>query len=214
MNIWRPRAAVGIVPSTLMLLLAGCGSALQPAPVADKATAEAADAMQEAREVADSAMGKQAEILLQGDLARDGQEQLLVVNRFSKDRPSGKDGDPAPIFVTRAAIFEKSNGKWTEVLRCDERLKNPRGYLRGSPAERVSGWRLEYSQDATTGLEMKFAPADGAASGVESGAGGTGSQTVVVRWNTTAKRYQTFDRSHSRYLTELPALETEPSILK
>ena len=67
----------------------------------------------------------------------------------------------AAIFITRAAILEKNNGKWSEVLRCDEHLKNPNGYLGGSPAAR--GHRLAAgisSRIAKQGLEMKFTPAE------------------------------------------------------
>ena len=168
--------------------------------------------------MAEAALGKQAEILEHGDLARNGSEQILAVNRIANaQRAAGKPagaGDPEAIFIRRAAILEKSDGKWSEVLRCDERLKNPNGYLAGTPAARVSGWRLEYSLDAGHGLEMKFTPADPDADGAGSGSGESPGKTVIVRWNKSAKRYQSLDQSQERYLTEVPTLETPMSILK
>ena len=143
------------------LWLAGCHSARQPESAKENAKLDAARIAEEMPRVAEAALGKQAEILAQGDLARNGQKQLLVINRFAKSPGGGAGPENSPaIFVTRAAILEKSNGKWTEILRCDEHLKNPNGYLGGSPAGRVTGWRLEFRTDTTEGLEMKFTPAD------------------------------------------------------
>ena len=76
-----------------------------------KAAAERADVADEARGVAEAALGKQAEILAHGDLALNGREQLLVVNRISKRYSSWAErGKSSPIFVTRAAVLEK-NGR-------------------------------------------------------------------------------------------------------
>ncbi|HEV2522618.1 MAG TPA: hypothetical protein VGT24_09585 [Candidatus Acidoferrales bacterium] len=208
------RTNVGALILVLALLLTGCQSAQPRTPVEDKAATEAADRASEARGIADATLGKQSEILAQGDLAQNGREQLLVVNRFSKGASGAGAGNTQPIFVTRAAIFEKTDGKWSEILRCDEHLKNPHGYLGGVPSARVAGWRLEYGQDATKGIEMRFTPEDGAAGGQESNARETAGSTVVVRWNAGSKRYQSLDRSHARFLAELPALEAEPSYLK
>ena len=133
-----------------------------------------------------------------------------------KRQPARTGQIPLPIFVTRAAILEKNGGKWSEVLLCDEHLKNPNGYLGGSPAARVAGWRLEYSQDAKEGLEMKFTPADrfDAVNVNTDESSGQNKPTFDVRWNKNAKRYQSFDQSHERYLSEVPSLETPQSILK
>ena len=178
------------------------------------AEAKAAEQSSEARGIADATLGKQSEILAQGDLAQNGREQLLVVNRFSKAAPGGVSGDPSSIFITRAAILEKNADKWSEVLHCDEYLKNPNGYLGGAPPERVPGWRLEFDHDTTRGLEMRFTPAGDATN--ENGSSGhvRAERIVVVRWNKAAKRYQSFDRSHVKYLTDLPALGAQPSTLK
>ena len=173
------------------------------------ATANPAGMADDTRRVVEAALGNQAEVLAHGDLARNGLEQLLAINRWRV-----RDENPAAIFITRAAILEKANGRWTEVLRCDEHLKNPNGYLGGLSAARVNGWRLEFKTDTTQGLEMKFTPANSEAGEQASGTGEPAGQTVVVRWNTKAKRYQSLDASHERYLSEAPTLETPHSILR
>jgi hypothetical protein len=86
--------------------------------------------------------------------------------------------------------------------------------LGGAPSARVSGWQLEYGQDATKGFEMRFTPENGSASEQELAVSGKTGSTVEVRWNPASKRYQSLDRSHSRFLAELPALEAGPSFLK
>jgi hypothetical protein len=108
---------------------------------------------------------------------------------------------------------EKNGGKWAEVLRCDEHLKNPRGYLGGSPSAPVTGWRLEVNPDTQQGLELRFTPAE-AGQERSLNAAEEGNRTIAVRWNTRAKRYQSLDRSHEGYLGEAPTLETPQSTLK
>jgi len=217
MRIRKLRTVVGMLSWIVALLLAGCQSAQQPAPADVKAATEHSDVADEARGVAEAALGKQAEILARGNLALNGQEQLLVVNRVSKQAASGGGGaNSSPVFVARAAILEQDGGKWSEVLLCDEHLKNPNGYLGGSPARRVTGWRLEYTQDAKDGLEMKFTPAE-RFSAVDANTDKSSEQKVPafdVRWNRIAKRYQSFDQSHERYLSEVPSLETPQSTLR
>jgi hypothetical protein len=217
MRIRRLRTVVGRLSWTMAFSLAGCHTAQPPAPAEVKAATERADVSDEARGVAEAALGKQAEILAQGDLAQDGREQLLVVNRSSAGAAAGAGGaNPSAIFVTRAAILEQNGGKWSEVLLCDEHLKNPNGYLGRSPVARINGWRLEYRQDAKEGLAMKFTPAERFdAVNVNAGQSSEAKYpTFDVRWNKNAKRYQSFDQSHERYLSEVPSLETPQSILK
>jgi hypothetical protein len=190
-------------------IFAGCQSAQPNAPPSSGAKIDPPAAAASRRDVAEKALGKEAEILVQGDLAGNGNEQLLVVNRASEGL-GGKSGDSergSGIIVTRAAILENSNGKWSEVLLCDEHLKNPKGYLGGSSASRETGWRLEYANDPRRGLEMKFTPAG-------SGLGEPAGKTVFVKWNAGAKRYQSLDSSHEKYLGEAPTLETPESILR
>ncbi len=194
-----------------MFLLAGCQSAQRVAP------AEAKPAADEARGVAEASLGKQAEVLASGNLAQNGLEQVLVANRASKDKQlsDGTANSPA-IFVTRAAVLERDGGKWSEVLLCDEHLKNPYGYLGGSRAAHATGWWLQYRQDPKLGLELKFTSAErlqSADANTEQNSE-RNDAAFVVRWNKSAKRYQSFDQSHERYLSEIPSLETPQSILK
>ena len=215
MKMRRPRTVAARSAWILALFFLGCQTAQQQAPSDVKAADEHANAQdEEARGVAEASLGKDAEVLAHGNLALNGLEQVLAVNRFSTKVAA--DANSSPIFVTRAAVLEKSDGKWTQVLLCDEHLKNPYGYLRGTLAARVNGWQLEYGQDAKSGLEMKFTPM-GKLDAVHVNADQSSeqkSQTFDVRWNPSAKRYQSFDDSHERYLSEIPTLETPQSILK
>jgi hypothetical protein len=209
----KSRTVTALVAGVVALGVAGCNSAQQTTPAEAAAPPAAAAAVPESQQVAEAVLGKQAEIVAQGDLARNGSEQLLVINRFEKVASgTGEPENPSPIFVTRAVIVQKDNGRWAEELRCDEHLKNPRGYLGGSPAFRVTGWRLELKPDTNHGLELRFTPAgageDRSSNTVETG------RTIAVRWNTRAKRYQSLDQSHKGYLVEVPALETPQSILR
>lgn len=193
----------------------GCGHTPQPdpPPAEDKAAQDTARAAQEARATAEVALGKTAEILADGDLALDGTRQLLVVNRAPLQAVTA---DAARMLVTRAAVLEKGGGRWSEIFVCDEHLKNPHGYLGGSPTARVYGWELEFTLDAKAGLEMRLTPAGdpGTAGSNSEQTSGRKNATFVVRWNRSAKRYETFDNSQERFLTEVPSLETPESTLK
>ena len=217
MKIQGLRTVAGMLLWIMALSLAGCRMAPPPASADIETEAQSADIPDEAREVADASLGKQAEILARGNLAQNGREQVLVINRFSAGAQASKESaSSSAIFVTRAAILEKNDGKWAQVLLCDEHLKNPKGYLGGSPAARVNGWRLEYSQDERNGLEMRFTPAekfDAFKANTDEGSKPRNA-TLDVRWNKKAKRYETYDQSHERYLNEVPSLETPQSTLR
>ena|SRR5579863_8062247 len=217
MLMQRLRTVAGMLAWVTVFSLAGCQVAQQPAPMEVKAAAERADVADEARKVAEESLGKQAEILAEGALAQNGREQVLAVNRFSpKPAAGGKGADSSAIFVTRAAILEKEGGNWSEVFLCDEHLKNPNGYLGGSPAAHVSSWRLEFNRDAKEGLEMKLTPADrfDAVHANTEQNSGQAKATFDVRWNKNAKRYQSYDQSQERFLSEVPSLETPQSTLR
>src|SRR5712675_1145086 len=133
MEIRNRRFAPALVIGVAAFLLVGCKSANPTTPTA--AAAASVPAAPESQQIAEAVLGKQAEVIAHGDLARNGSEQLLVVNRFdSTARAKVQPAHSTAIFVTRAVIVEKNDGKWTELLRCDEHLKNPRGYLAGAPA--------------------------------------------------------------------------------
>src|SRR5579862_2937353 len=143
MRIQNLSAGVPTAVALAMLLLLGCRPAapLQPAEFSSDSVGP-----DEAQRAADKALGKQAQIIARGDLARSGHEQVLAVNRFTTSSENNATvGNTAPIFVSRAVILEKRDGQWTEIFRCDEHLKNPNGYLGGSSVARVTGWRLDFS---------------------------------------------------------------------
>jgi len=219
MNLRKLRTIVGVMCWSLAFSLAGCQTAQQPSAAEAKKVAEDGDlaaARDEAHDVAETSLGKQAEVLAHGDLAQNGREQVLVVNRMSAAAADGGSTTHPAILIRRAAVLEKDGGKWSQVLLCDEYLKNPNGYLGRSPSGRVSGWRLEYRQDAQQGLQMKFTPADKrdlTPENAEESSGDT-QPTFDVRWNKSAKRYQSFDQSHERYLSEVPSIGIPQSILK
>jgi hypothetical protein len=217
MKNYRLRAAVRILPWFMALCLAGCQTAQQQPSDTGKAASASDKLAEEAQRVAEASLGKQSEILAQGDLALNGREQLLVVNRIAGAGPADREmASSSPVYIMRAAVLEKNNGKWSQILLCDEHLKNPNGYLGGSPKTRITGWHLAYRKDPQLGLEMSFTPATNF--GVENTSQDEASQekqpTYNVRWNKNTKRYQSFDKSHERYLGEVPSLEAPESILK
>jgi hypothetical protein len=213
MEIRNRRFVPALVIGVAAFLLVGCKSA-QPTTPIEAAAAPSVPAVPESQQIAEAVLGRQAEVIAHGDLARNGSEQLLVVNRFdSTARGKAQPAHSSAIFVTRAVIVEKNDGKWAELLRCDEHLKNTRGYLAGAPAAPVTGWRLVVNSDTDQGLELQFAPAE-ASEDPSSSNGNAGGRTISVRWNTKTKRYQSLDQSHKGFLGELPTLETPQSILK
>lgn len=175
---------------------AGCVQAPRPEqpPAAQKPAAPTIPP--EIQGAAEAVLGLEVEVLVHGDLARNGNEQALGVNRLKRTPAGAVPG----VLLTRAALVEKEGGKWKEVFRCDEHLKNPRGFLAATPISPVAGWRLQYEQSAEKGLVMYFTPLEQPAGGYV--------QTIGVRWNPRAKRYQSLDRSYERFLGEVPALET------
>lgn len=202
--------AVGAV-----MLLAGCSSSLSPnlsTPAKDSGALES-DFFQ----VAASVLGNQAEVAAHGDLARNGKEQLLILDRLQPSPPllpsSPKLQQRTEIYITQAAILEKNGEKWLEILHSDEHLKNPNGYL---VREQAAAWEFEFYLDKQQGLEMRFRSADRYAvpdrdPRRSSAAAGP---TFVVRWNVKVKRYQAFEESQKRFLSEEPTLETPKSILR
>ena len=185
-----------------LTLLVACSRPAPPQPAEVPAKPPAAVPPQEITSVVQSLLGSDAEVLVFGDLARTGQQQVLAVNRLPKTPAGAVPG----ILVTRAVVAENNGGKWKEVFRCDEHLKNPEGFLGGTPLAPVTGWRLQYEQNAEKGLLLFFTP-------LEQPRGGH-VPTIGVRWNPKVKRYQSLDRNFEQFLGELPALERPTSRLK
>jgi hypothetical protein len=150
----------------------------------------------EVDQVAQKLFGSETAVIAYGDLAKNGREEALIINRVKKP-----PDDLAPgTLVTRAAIVENDGaGKWEEVLLCDEHLKNPNGFLGGIPLAPVNGWRIQSEQDPKKGLTLYFTPLQKPAGGYL--------ETIGVRWNPEVKRYQSLDRSYEHFLTEVSSLE-------
>jgi hypothetical protein len=196
----------------LMMVAAGawsCGnsSTVNPEPgAAPKQNAAAAPAVpvapavpDEIQKVAEKSLGAETDVLLFGDLAKDGSQQILAVNRMKMTPQVTIPGT----VITRGVILEKKGVTWKEILRCDEHLENPKGFLGNIPLAPVNGWRLQFEQDPAKGLQLYFTPVTDPK--------GARAIPVAVRWNPKTKRYQSLDRNFENFLFELPALETPES---
>jgi hypothetical protein len=175
--------------------LSGCGnetpaSKSEPAP-APKPPESAVPADVEA--AAQSLLGTETSVLLFGDLAKTGRQQFLAANVVPK---STKNQLPGTI-ITRAVIGENEDGQWKEIFRCDEHLKNSKGFLAGTPVADVTGWRIAYEQNSEKGLQLYLTPLKG-------GTDDPHSLPIGVRWNPKTKRYQSLDRSYENFLNESP----------
>jgi hypothetical protein len=198
--------------TAIAMTAAACGSAPPSAPKAETGSTPAASSIpavpatpavpDDLQKAAEKSLGEETDVLLFGDLSLNGQQQVLAVNKV-KALPPGVSRANA---ITRAAILEKDGNTWKEVLRCDEHLENPKGFLGGTPLAPVNGWRMQVEQDPTKGLLLYFTP-------LEAPKGGY-AVPVEVRWNPKAKRYQSMDRTFENFLSELPALETPESQIR
>ncbi len=196
------RSIAATVLFCALALLVACSQPARPKPAEAEAKPVAPAVPPEISGVAQSVLGSEAELLVYGDLARTGLPQVLVVNRLARTPAGIVPGN----LVTRLVLAEQSGGKWKEVLRCDEYLKNTEGFLGGTPIAPVTGWRVQYEQNAEKGLLLFFTP-------LEQPAGGH-APTIGVRWNPRVKRYQSLDRNLEHFLGEVPALERVNSRLK
>jgi hypothetical protein len=151
------------------------------------------------QKAAETSLGSETEVLLFGDLAKNGSRQILAVNRAKSTPQMTMPGT----VITRGVILQSVGGTWKEILRCDEHLENPKGFLGNIPLAPVNGWRLQYEQDNDKGLLLYFTPA--------ADPKGARMLPVEVRWNAKVKRYQSMDRNFENFLYELPALETPES---
>jgi hypothetical protein len=193
-------AAAGVAVMTC----ASCGSSepSQPAKAEAAPTVPVAPAIPaDMQTAADATLGSDTDVLAFGDLAKNGRQQILAVNRVKGNQQTAAAGT----LVSRVAVIENNSGAWKELFRCDEHLKNTEGFLGGIPVSPVNGWRLQYEQDAQKGLQMYFTP-------IAKPAGGY-IQTIGVRWNPKVKRYQSLDRTYEQFLGEVPSLEIPQSEL-
>jgi hypothetical protein len=183
-----------------LCFLAGCGQeapAPKPEPAAEAKPDEPV-VPDEIQSAAHSLLGIETQILVFGDLAKNGKQEFLAANVVPKTPTNNLPGT----IVTRAVVAENQDGQWSEVLRVDEHLKNAKGYLGLTPIPPVTGWRLQYEQDPEKGLQLYFTPLKG-----------TGDAHVLpigVRWNPATKRYQSLDRTYEHFLLETPSLGGTP----
>ena len=135
-------------------------------------------------------------------LAKNGKKQFLAANVVPK---TPKNNVPGTV-ITRAVVAEEDGGKLTELLRCDEHLKNQKGFLGATPLDSITGWKLQYEQNAEKGLQLYFTPLK-----VN---GDTHVLPVGVRWNPATKRYQSLDHTYEHFLKESATLENVRSTLR
>jgi hypothetical protein len=129
--------AVWITLACALLTGAGCGPSAQPNPPAKPAAPSKPAIPDEMTAAAQAALGGEAEVLEYGDLALDGHQQALAVNRLKK----APEGAVPGTLVIRVVVVENDHGEWKEVLLADEHLKNPNGYLGGTHLSPVPAWR-------------------------------------------------------------------------
>jgi hypothetical protein len=186
----------------LVPLLSGCGSE-PPKPASEAAKKASEPAIpQDVQDAATALLGTDTQVLLYGDLARNGQKQMLAANVV----PNTPKSTVAGTVVTRAIIAENVEGKWTELFRADEYLKNQKGYLALTPLQSVTGWKLQYENSEDKGMSLYFTP-------VQQGASGK-TLPIAVRWNPAAKRYQSMDLSYQHFLNESPSIGSPRSALR
>ena len=206
---WKKDLAKNIFIVALMAtafgsLGVGCGNEApkptsEPAAQAKPVEPAIPDDVQDA---AKHLLGSDAQVLLVGDLAKNGKRQFLAANVVPK---TPKNNVPGTV-VTRAVVAQDDDGKWTELLRVDEHLKNQKGYLGLTPLDSINGWRLQYEQNPEKGLQLYFTPLK-----VN---GDTHVLPIAVRWNPATNRYQSMDASYEHFLKESTSLQNVRSMLR
>ena len=186
----------------LAIFLSGCG-ADAPKPAQQAETKPAAPAVPEdIQSAAQAVLGSESQVLAFGDLAKNGKQEFLAANVIPKTPTNNIPGT----IVTRVVIAENNDGKWSEILRCDEHLKNQKGFLGLTPLAPITGWRLQFEQSEDKGLELYFTPLKGASD--------VHVLPIGVRWNKEAKRYQSLDRTYEHFLLENPSMQDARSTLR
>jgi len=195
---------VAMAPTAFGSLGVGCGTEA-PKPPSEQAAEAKPAAPSIPEDIQDDAkhlLGSDAQVLLFGDLAKNGKRQLLAANVVPKTPQNNVPGT----VVTRAIVAQDDDGKWTELLRVDEHLKNQKGYLGLTPLDSITGWRLQYEQNPEKGLQLYFTPLK-----VN---GDTHVLTIGVRWNPATNRYQSLDASYEHFLKESSTLQNVRSSLR
>jgi hypothetical protein len=190
----RTAILIGLVCVSAVAM--GCDNPAKNPPADTSAQKPKAPAVPEdIYSAAAGALSSEAEVLAWGDLALTGRQQILAINRLNK--PELTTGSSA--IFTRMAILENDGKQWKEILLCDEHLKNPNGFLGGTPTAGVSQWRLQYEKNPTKGLLLFLTPFNQGPA--------VRTQAIEVRWNPEFKRYQAMDANYETFIGENPALE-------
>jgi hypothetical protein len=198
----KRNALIATAFTAAIACLSCSGSSSSPAKKEVATTAPVAPGIPvDIQAAADAALGADTDVLVFGDLAMNGHQQILAVNRV-KSTPETRI---AGIAALRVAVIENDGGTWKEIFRCEGHLRNAHGFMGGTPLSPVNGWRLQYEQNAEKGLQMYFTP-------IAKPVGGY-IQTIGVRWNPAVKRYQSLDRNYEQFLGEVPSLDTPQSQL-
>ena len=191
-----------VLLACVAVAVSGCGEQKKSAPVETSSPLAERVVTPEVQAVAEKALGSGAEVLTFGDLAHNGRLQVFAANRPEQ----GALGLASEIRVTRAVVLEKNSAAWNEVLRCDEYLKNPKGFLDGTPRAPVTGWQVRMDrQNEDSVRDFYFTPLQSGKAVSEAG--------VAVRWNPRAGRYQSHNRN-GQFLGEIASLEIPGSELR
>lgn len=200
------RATAFLVATGLAVgLAAGCGDTPKPAETKSASAPAAAEPAKPAipddiQAGAVSLLGNETTVLLYGDLAKNGKQQFLAANVVPK---TTKNNNILGTIITRAVIAQNDDGQWKEIFRCDEHLKNAKGFLGLTPLSDVAGWRIAYEQDPAKGLSLYLTPLKGSDDQAHS-------LPIGVRWNPKTKRYQSLDRTYENFLLEQPMMGGTP----
>lgn len=189
--------------SIVGVLFTGCGDTPKPAETKSEpapAAPEKPAIPDDVQAGAQALLGTETTVLLFGDLAKNGKQQFLAANVVPK---TSKNNNIAGTIITRAVIAQNDDGQWKEIFRCDEHLKNAKGFLGLTPLSDVSGWRIAYEQDPAKGLALYLTPLRGNDDAAHS-------LPIGVRWNPQTKRYQSLDRTYEHFLLEQPTMGGTP----
>ncbi len=192
-------ACIGLL--VIAACLQSCGSEA-PKPAADTTKPAEPSIPEDVQDAAKVMLGSDAQVLLYGDLAKTGKQQVLVANVV----PNTPKSVVAGTVITRAVVAENDDGKWVELFRCDEYLKNSKGFLALTPLVAVTGWKLQYENGPTEGMSLYFTPIKAGAS--------ERTLPIAVRWNPATKRYQSMDSSYTNFLLEGASLDHPRSSLR
>src|SRR5207245_10598203 len=92
---------------------------------------------EEIQSASQSLLGSESQVLVFGDLAKNGKQEFLAANVVPKTPTNNLPGT----IVTRAVVVENAAGKWTELLRRDEHLKNQNAFPGLRRLTAITGWR-------------------------------------------------------------------------